>query len=75
MKGYQRMHCLKGTSDQYQFLVRFVEPGNHTFEVAYKSSPDCAEINMHKHEERHKKANDYMDKIIEFESASSHNFG
>lgn len=48
---------------------------DHTLEIAYKSSTDGTEINVNKHKEWHKKADDYMNEIIYFQTAASKKFG
>ena len=48
-----------------------METGYHAFEIADKSCSDRAEVDVDKHEERNEKADDYMDKIIYSQSAST----
>ena len=48
-----------------------MKPGYHTFEIAYKSCPDGAEIYVHKHKEGHKETNDNMNKVVDFQAAAT----
>lgn len=52
-----------------------MKTSNHALEIAYKSCPYSAEINVHKHKEGHKEPYNDMDKVIDSKSAATQKFG